>query len=149
MKRHQSVVAVFDDWDALEGALADLDAERIGHAGAVLHTRKGEPSISAAAWLVQEMTELRFAACDRVRCTSGKLAAQLATRSAQGAHNVADALRGRVSSEQARALQWHIERGRLVLWLQPSTQEEFETMCARLVQASPHLVGLCDVDVNS
>jgi hypothetical protein len=54
-----------------------------------------------------------------------------------------------VSSEQARTLEWHIESGRLVLWLEASTQEDFETACALLVQASPHLVGICDADGDS
>jgi hypothetical protein len=149
MKRNQYLIAVFDDWDALGSVLADLGAEKMGRSCALLHTRKDEPPILTASWLVQDMTELHFAArIKRVRCTAGTLAAELAARSAGGAHDVADALRGWVSSEQASELQRHIENERLVLWLQPSTPEDFETVCARLVQASPHLVGLCDVDLN-
>jgi hypothetical protein len=39
--------------------------------------------------------------------------------------------------------------GRVVLWLPPATPEDFETLCARLVQASPHVVGLCTIDLGS
>ena len=150
MKRSQFVIAVFDDWDALEGVLARLGSERIGRSSALLHTRGDEPPVLAVAWLAQDTTELHFSASSkRARCTAGGLAAQLATRSSEGADNLARALRGWLSSEQARELEWHIESGRLVLWLQPSTPEEFETVCAQMVQASPHLVELCDLDPHS
>jgi hypothetical protein len=95
------------------------------------------------------MTELHFAASrSRVRCTAGRFAAQLAVRSAGGARDLAHALRGWISPEQAKELQWHVESGRLVLWLQPSTPEDFETVCARMVEASPHLVELSDARFN-
>ena len=150
MKGSQFVIAVFDDWDAVEGLLANLGSDKIGRFGALLHTRNDEPAMLAVSWLVQDMTELHFAASrSRVRCTTGRLAAQLATRSAGGAHDLAHALRGWVSPEQAKELQWHIESGRLVLWLQPSTPEDFGTVCAQMVQASPHLVELCDVKLVS
>lgn len=149
MKRSRYLIAMFDDWDALGGVLADLGAERIGSSSALLHTREDEPPLLTASWLVQDMTELPFAAYShRVRCTTGRLAAQLAARSTRGGHNLADALLGWVSSQQAGELQWHIEKGRLVLWLQPSAPEDFETVCARLVQASPHLVELCDMNLD-
>ena len=63
-------------------------------------------------------------------------------RSAAGASDLAHALRGWVSPEQAKELQSHVERGRLMLWLQPSRPEDFETVCAQMVQTSPHLVEL-------
>ena len=145
MKRSQFVIAVFDDWDAVEGALASLGSDRIGRFAALLHTHTDEPSMLAVSWLVQDMTELHFAAPrSRVRCTAGRLAALLAMRSAGGACDLAHALRGWVSAEQAKELQWHVESCRLVLWLQPSRPEDFETVCAQLVQASPHLVELSD-----
>jgi hypothetical protein len=148
MKRNQFVIAVFDDWGSLESALAKLGTERIGRSGALLYTRNDEP-MPAASPLVQDTTELHFAACvERVRCTTGKLAAELAARSAGGARDLARALRGWVSPGQAKELQWHIESGRLVLWLQPPTPEDVETVCAQMVRASRHLVGLCDVDLN-
>jgi len=149
MKRSQFVIAVFDDWDAVESVLANLGTDKIGRFGALLHMRKDEPPMLAVSWLVQDMTELHFAASRRrVRCTTGRLATQLAARSAAGAHNLAHALRAWVSPEQAKELQWHIESGRLVLWLQPSRPEDFETVCAQMVQASPHLVEICDVALN-
>lgn len=149
MKRSRFVIAVFDDWDAVESLLASLGSDRIGRSGALLHTRADEPPILAVSWLVQDMTELHFGASHScVRCTAGRLAAQLAVRSAGGANDLAHALRGWLSPEQARELQWHVESGRLVLWLQPSRPEDFETVCARMVQASPHLVELSDAQFD-
>jgi hypothetical protein len=150
MKRSRFVIAAFDDWQALEGVLANLGSERIGQSSALLHAREDERPMLASSWLAQDTMDLRFAApCKRARCTVGALAAQLAMRSSEGADNLACALRGWVSSEQARELQWHIESGRLVLWVQPSTPEEFETVCAQLVQASPHLVETCDLELDA
>ena len=95
MKRSQFVIAVFDDWDAVESLLASLGSDKIGRFGALLHTRTDEPPMQAVSWLVQDMTELHFAASrSRVRCTAGRLAAQLAMRSAGGARDLAHALRG-------------------------------------------------------
>jgi hypothetical protein len=149
MKPSQFVIAVFDDWNAVEGLLASLGSDKIGHFGALLHTGADEPPTQAVSWLVQDMTELHFAASrSRVRCTAGRLAAQLAVRSAGGARDLAHALRGWVSAGQAKELQWHVESGRLMLWLQPSTPEDFETVCAQMVRASPHLVELSDAQFN-
>jgi hypothetical protein len=149
MKASQFVIAVFDDWSSLERLLARLGGNKIGRLGALLHTRTDEPSIQAASWLAHDMMELRFAASrDRIRCTAGGLAAQLAIRSESGARDLAHALRGWVSPEQARELQRHVECGRLVLWLQPSKPEDFEAVCAQMVLASPHLVELCDAQFD-
>ena len=102
-----------------------------------------------ASWLVQNMAELRFAGFrESMRCTAGRLAEALAKRSAGGVDDLAGALRGWMSSEQAREVQWHVEKGRIVLWLEPPTSEDVDTACARLVQASPHLVELCNIDYN-
>jgi hypothetical protein len=149
MKRSRFVIAVFDDWDAVESLLASLGSDKIGRLGALLHTRADEPPMLAVSWLVQDMTELHFGAShSRVRCTAGGLAAQLAMRSADGARDLAHALGGWVSPGQAKELQWHVESGRLVLWLQPSRPEDFETVCAQMVQASPHLVELSDAQFD-
>jgi hypothetical protein len=149
MKPSQFVIAVFDDWDAVQRLVASLGSDKIGRFGAVLHTRTHEPTMQAVSWLVQDMTELRFTASrSRVRCTAGRLAAELAMRSAGGARDLSHALRGWVSAEQAKELQWHVESGRVVLWLQPSRPEDFETVCAQMVQASPHLVELSDAQFN-
>lgn len=148
MKQTRFLIAVFDDWEAVGSVVADLGTKTIGCSGAVLHTRKDEPSTLTASWLVQDMADLHFAAfCERVRCTAGRLAEELAKRSAGGKHDLAATLRGWMSSEQAREVQWHVEKGRIILWLEPPTSEDLETACARLVQASPHLVELCDADL--
>jgi hypothetical protein len=150
MKQNQLLIAVFDEWEAVESVLADLGTERIGRSGALLHRRKGEPSTLTPSWLVHDMAELRFAArSERVRCTAGRLADELARRSAGGEHDLASALRGWMSSEQAREVQWHVAKGRIVLWLEPPTSEDVETACAQLVRASPHLVELCEADLKS
>jgi hypothetical protein len=149
MKPSQFVIAVFDDWNAVEGLLASLGSDKIGRFGALLHTRADEPPMQAVSWLVQDMRELHFASSpSHVRCTAGGLAALLAMRSSGGARDLAHALRGLLSVEQAKELQWHVESGRLVLWVQPSRPEDFETVCAQMVQASPHLVELCDAPFN-
>ena len=149
MQRRQCLIAVFDDWNALAKALGDLGTQEIDRIAALLHKRKDAPPGEAASWLAKDTTELRFAASvEHVRCTTGRIATALAARSAGGAHSLAEALRGWLGSEQALELQWHVESGRLVLWLQPATPEDFETVCARLVQASPHLVGLCSIDLE-
>jgi hypothetical protein len=149
MKPSQFVIAVFDDWDAVKKLLASLESDKVGRFGALLHTRADEPPMPAVSWLVQDMTELHFApSCSRVRCTAGGFAAQLAARSGGGARDLAHALRGWVSADQARELQWHLQSGRLVLWLQPSRREDFETVCAQMVQASPHLVELSGTEFN-
>ena len=130
-------------------ALMDLGSDARARSGALLHAHEGTPPIRSARWLVEEMLDVHFAAhLKRVRCTRGELAIALAARSDQGANNVAAALHGWVSPEQASELQWHIESGRIVLWLQPSTAEDFDIVCARLVRASPHLVGICNVDLD-
>jgi hypothetical protein len=149
MKPSQFVIAVFDDWNAVEGLLVGLGSDKIGRFGALLHTRTDEPPMQAVSWLVQDMTELHFTASrSRLRCTAGRFAEELAMRSAGGARDLAHALRGWVSAEQAKELQWHVESGRLVLWLQPSRPEDFETVCAQMVRASPHLVELSDAQFN-
>jgi hypothetical protein len=148
MKQNRFLIAVFDEWDELGSVLADLGVERIGRTGALLHIRKDEPPTLSVSWLLRNMAELHFAAFhESVRYTAGKLAEALAKRSAGGVHDLAGALRGWMSFEQAREVQWHVERGRIVLWLAP-TSEDVDTACARLVQASPHLVELCNVDLD-
>ena len=95
------------------------------------------------------MTEVHFAASLRcVHCTTGGLASALAARAASGAGSLAAALRGWLTPEQARELERHVASGRLLLWLPPATPDDFETLCARLVQASPHLVALCTIDLG-
>jgi len=65
MKPSRFVIAVFDDWNAVEGVLASLGEEKIGRFGAVLHTRADNPPMPVVSWLMQDMTELHFAASRR------------------------------------------------------------------------------------
>ena len=135
MAQDRFLIAVFDEWEAVGRVLADLGPEKIGRAGALLHIRKDEPPTLTASWLVQDMAELRFAGFrESMRCTAGRLAEALAKRSAGGVDDLAGALRGWMSSEQAREVQWHVEKGRIVLWLEPPTSEDVDSACARLVQ---------------
>jgi hypothetical protein len=151
MHRSQFLIAVFDDPASLARVLGELSAEVADHAAVLLHETRDEPSGDAAACvLLQQMTEVGFAVSrGRVRCTAGRLASALAARSAGGAHSLAEALRAWLTPEQARELERHVASGRLVLWLPPATPEDFETLCARLVQASPHVVGLCTIDLGA
>jgi hypothetical protein len=62
-----------------------------------------------------------------------------------GAVSLANALRVWLSSEQARELASHVDKGHVVLWLELRTSEEFGDLCGRLVQASLHLIELCNI----
>jgi len=42
-------------------------------------------------------------------------------------------------------LESHLERGHLVLCIELRTPEDFSVLCGRLVQASPHMVELCNI----
>jgi hypothetical protein len=149
MKRSQFLIAVFDDRDSLARVLDELGAEVAARAAVVLHERASEPSRKTASGVLQPMTEVHFAASLRcVHITTGGLASALAARAAGGASSLAEALRGWLTPEQARDLERHVASGRLLLWLPPATEEDFETLCARLVQASPHLVALCTIDLG-
>src|SRR5262245_32011387 len=119
MRQIQLLVAVFDEWDTVKNVLADLGTERIGRYGAVLHRRTDEPSTLTPSWLLHNMAELRFATRrERVRCTAGRLAEELVRRSGGGVRDLASTLRGWMSTEQAREVQWHIAKGRIILWLE-------------------------------
>jgi hypothetical protein len=80
-----------------------------------------------------------------LRCTAGTLAHALAAQSARGARRLAGALKEWVSGEHADALQRHIEQGRLVFWFELAQTEDLELVCGRLVQTSPHVVGMCNL----
>jgi hypothetical protein len=139
-------IAVFDDWDTLQTVLEDIAVREPGRSGTVLHAREDNLPPAVSSVLPKAMTELRFARSTlRIRCTGGEIADELAARLARGARSLADALNGWLSPDQAWQLQSHIEKGRLVLWLQLPRSEEFGVVCGRLVQASPHMVGLCTV----
>ena len=57
----------------------------------------------------------------------------------------AAALRAWVSREHADALQSHLDKGRLVLWFELAQPQDLDVVCGRLVQTSPHVVGMCSM----
>ena len=104
---------------------------------------------SAASELISfflaETTELPYlTAKQNVRCTVGGLAHELAARWARGVHRLAGALSAWVGREHADELQRHIEKGRLVLWFELAQPQDLGIVCGRLVQTSPHVVGMCN-----
>jgi len=146
----QYVIAVFDDWDALQAVLDDMSAGEFDRFGTLLHARKEDPPPAMRRGLLKEITELQFVASrQRISCTKGEVAAELAARLAHGARSLGDALHSWLSADQAWQLQSHIEKGRLIVWLHLPTSEEFGIVCGRLVQASPHVVGLCNINLKT
>ncbi len=77
------------------------------------------------------------------------MAEGLLAQLADGARSLADALHDWLSPDQAGQLQRHVEKGRVVLWLRLLPTEPFGVVCGRLVQASPHMVGLCTIDAKA
>jgi len=151
-ERHgaQFVVAVFDDWETLHAVLVELEAGPTRRSGAVLHARKDIPPQASAVGLLKEMSQLNFARSPRhIGCTAGQFAEGLSARLSRGALSLADALHGWLSSEQALQLESHIEKGHLVLCVELRTFEDFSLVCGRLVQASPHMVALCNIRFES
>jgi hypothetical protein len=141
----QFVVAVFDDWEALHAVLVDMEADATMRSGAVLHARVNVPPCAAALGMLKEMAQLHFGPRQRIACTTGQLGRELSSRAAKGARNLAEALHGWLSAEQAGQLQSHLERGHLLLCVELRTPEDFSVLCGRLVQASPHMVELCNI----
>jgi hypothetical protein len=136
---------IFDDWQALESALASMPAQTV-RSNAVLHGRRDIAASAIGSRLLTEVIELDFAASgQRIWCTRGDVAEELAGRLAKGARSLADALGSALGSDQAWQLQTHIDRGRLVLWLQLAASDDFGALCGRLVRESPHIVELCNI----
>ena len=50
-----------------------------------------------------------------------------------------------MSRDHADELQRHIEKGRLVLWFELAKAQDLGVVCGRLIQTSPHVVGLCNI----
>jgi hypothetical protein len=144
----QFAIAVFDSWDALLGFFKKERTGTPSTSDAVLHARTDDPPLTLRSGLLKEMTQLRFTR-GAIACTSGPIADELASRLTGGAVNLANALRVWLSSQQARELASHVEKGHVVLWLELRTSEEFGDLCGRLVQASPHLVELCNIKFGS
>ena len=141
----QCVLAVFDDWEALQAVLVDMEADATMRLGAVLHAREEVPPCAATLSMLKEMAQLHFGPRQRIACTVGQLARELSSREARGARNLAEALHGWLSAEQAGQLESHLERGHLVLCVELRTPEDFSVLCGRLVHASPHMVELCNI----
>jgi hypothetical protein len=146
------VIAVFDEWANLHAALEDLGVHGIAPRGAVLFARDDEPDAAQASatgpisFFLSQTTQLPFLSARlRVRCTAGTLAHELAARSQSGVHRLAAALGAWVSREHADALQGHIDKGRLVLWFELAQSQDLDVVCGRLVQTSPHVVGMCSM----
>src|SRR5215510_3012339 len=114
MSGAQSAVAVFDDWEALQAVLIDLEEETPVRTGAVLHARKDVPPELTGLRFLRKMTRLKFAySPNDLACTSGHLAEELSARLARGARSLANALHGSFSSAQAEQLERHIDKGHL------------------------------------
>ena len=141
----QFVLAVFDDWEALHAVLVDMEADATKRLGAVLHAREDVSPRAATLGMLKEMAQLHFGPRQRIACTVGQLARELSSRVTKGARNLAEALHGWLSAEQAGQLESHLERGHLVLCIELRTPEDFSVLCGRLVQASPHMVELCNI----
>lgn len=141
----QLVVAVFDDWDALHAVLVELKPD-VMLRPAVLHARMDVPPAGSDFGLLKDLAHLHFSQPRLdITCTAGQLAQELHAQTAAGARSFEGALRGLFSSDLAEHLEYHIEKGRLVLCLQLRTPEDFSEVCARLVQTSPHMVELCNM----
>lgn len=143
----QFVVAVFDDWDTLHAVLLELETDKVAQPVALLYTRRNVPPKVTASSLLRQMTELHFERFHKhIACTTGQLAEALATRLRGGARTFADALHDWLGSNQAKQLESHLERGHLVLCVELRPSDDFSVVCGRLVQASPHMVELCNIN---
>jgi len=141
------VVAVFDDWDTLHAVLLELETDKVAQPVALLHARRNVPPKVSASSLLRQMTELHFERFHKhIACTAGQLAEALATRLRGGARTFADALHDWLGSNQAKQLESHLERGHLVLCVELRPSDDFSVVCGRLVQASPHMVELCNIN---
>jgi hypothetical protein len=146
----QFVVAVFDDWETLHSVLMEMQSDAAVQAVALLHARTDVPAKVSASSVLKQMTELRFERSrQHIACTVGELAEALSARLAAGAGTLADALGDWLGSQQARQLESHLERGHLVLCVELRTSDDFSLTCGRLVQASPHMVELCNINLKS
>jgi hypothetical protein len=143
----QSVIAVFDDWESLQAVLEQLtDGETRGGTTVLFSPARTGPPVTASPRLLNEAVELHFVtARQRICCTTGEVAEALGESLAGGARSLGDALCRWLHTDQAWLLESHVEKGHLVLWLQPSTSDQFGKLCGRLVQASRHLVELCNL----
>jgi len=147
--RGSFVVAVFEDRDTLHVVLLELENDKAAQLMALLHARRDVPPKASASRLLKQMTELNF---ERLRqdiaCARGRVAEALAVRLTRVARTLADALHDWLGSNQAKQLESHLERGHLVLCVELRTPDDFSVVCGTLVQASPHMVELCNINFN-
>jgi hypothetical protein len=117
---------------------------------ALLHARRDVPPKVSTLSVLKQMTELRV---ERSRqhfaCTMGQLAEALSAWLARGARTLADNPHDWLGASQAKQIESHLERGHLVLCVELRTSDDFSIVCGRLVQASPHLVELCNINFKS
>jgi hypothetical protein len=147
-KGAQLAVAVFDDWDALQATVTEMEMDSA--TAAVLHARGKIPAKANALNLLKQTTDLHFERSrQHIACTAGRLATELAGRSAAGARSLADALHDWLGCNRARELESHLARGHLVLCVELRTADDFSIVCGRLVQASPHMVDLCKIGLHA
>jgi hypothetical protein len=86
----QFVIAVFDDWEALQAVLDEMGAPELHRLGAVLHAREDNPPPALNSGLLREMIDLPFEpSAPGMRCTRGEFAEELAARLAGGARSLA------------------------------------------------------------
>jgi hypothetical protein len=140
-----AIVAAFDEWANLESALARVAAHMPSCYCAVLHARPDARSELCPG--ASEITAIEFT---RTRSFltrgEGTLARDLAQAVRHGTHTLADAFRHWVSHAQAEQLEDHVAHGRLLLWVQPVTSDQFHNVCGDLIRASSHVVEICKVD---
>src|SRR5262245_55600289 len=146
----QFVVAVFDNWDTLHAVLVEMESDKAAQPMALLHACNDVPAQMPALSVLNQMTELHF---ERSRqhfaCTEGQLAEALSARRAEGARTLAEALYDWLGPNPAKQIESHLERGHLVLCVELRTPDDLSVICGRLVQASPHMVELCNIDLNA
>jgi hypothetical protein len=145
----QLVVAVFDDWETLHPVLMWID-EAAPPPATLLHARKHVPAEVLDSSLLKQMIELRFERPpQRIACTMGEVAKALSKRLVKGASTLADALDDWLGSTRAKQLESHLKSGHLVLCVELRTSEELSVVCGKLAQASPHLIELSNLSLDS
>jgi hypothetical protein len=147
----QLVVAVFDDWETLHPVLVWMESDKAASRPAtLLYARNDVPPEVLGSSLLKHTTELRFKRpLQRIACTKGELAKALFERSVKGASTLADALDDWLGSTQAKQLETHLESGHVVLCVELRTSEDLSVVCGRLARASPHLIELSNVSLDS
>jgi len=143
----QLLVAVFDNWDALQAVLMEIESCKATKSMALLHGRRDVPAQMSASSLLTKAVELRFERSRQpITCTAGPVFEALSARVARGARTLADAFNGWLGSNQAKQVESHLDRGHLILCIELCTSDGFSVVCGSLVKASPHIVELCEID---